>query len=101
MEDLIPVKDWSDAGADVDFSTNTPDWRGWESIRATLLALGRPGNVFHYGGSTTYFRHTGTSLLGRRNGATVVVDEVLRWLESDLKRLFGALPGSDGSFAPF
>lgn len=96
-----PVKEWSDAGADVTFPVEHPAVAvpPWEEIREALLALGRPPNVPHYGGFTTHVGYGGATPTGYFSGATPATTEATSWLREDLREIFRNLPSSDGAFA--
>ena len=95
----MPVKDWSDAGADVTFWGDDPvTIPPWEEVRDALLALGRPPNILHYGGFRTHFGYDGATPNGYFSGASPAVAEAMSWLRDDLRNMFRNLPSSDGAF---
>lgn len=95
-----PVKDWTDAGADVIFVDRGPDgFPPWEEARDALTALGRAPNVPRYGGFSTHAGYGGSQLNSCFTGATPAANEAISWLKDELDRLFRNLPSGDGSFA--
>jgi hypothetical protein len=96
----LPVESWEEAGADVSFTEDglnvMPDWK---AAQEALRKLGRPDtHVPAFGGWTLHFPYDGTMPNGHFSGTTPVTNEVLSWLEEDLKYLFEGLPLSDGAF---
>jgi hypothetical protein len=96
----VPVESWQEAGADVSFGdrglSGVPDWK---VIREALAKLGRrSSHIPFYEGWSLHFPYDGSLPNGHFSGTTPVTNEVLSWLEDDLKHLFEGLPSSDGAF---
>ena len=95
-----PVRSWKEAGADVSFEGPLPDpMPPWDEIGQSLIALGRPPNIAHYGGFSTHLGYDGRTLMDHHGDATRAASKAISWLKEEVKRIFKNLPASDGSFS--
>lgn len=95
----LPVQKWEEAGADVIFADANVPVPDFEKVLAALTKLGRPTlYIPAYGGFQPLAYYDGRQWNGYFDGATPVTHEVCWILTDELKRLFDALPGSDGAF---
>jgi Type I restriction enzyme R protein N terminus (HSDR_N) len=97
-----PVASWDEAGCDVTFGdeSSIASELDWVAIQDALSGLGRArAHIPRFTGSMAFLpRYDGTQWSGYFDGATPVTHQVCEWLKDEIKRLFRALPGSDGAF---
>lgn len=97
-----PVENWGEAGADFEFTDNTPErFLNWDvgRIQKTLRRLGRLTPYSRiWTGSSVIPHFDGNSMTGEFGGETPIIEEVCHYIEEDLKHLFKLCPSSDIPF---
>lgn len=94
-----PAESWDEAGADLEFTDNTPErFLNW-NLGEVQEALRKFGRLTPYSriwtGSGVIPHFDGNSMTGGFDGETPVIEEVCNYIEKDLKHLFKPCPGSD------
>jgi hypothetical protein len=93
-----PVRNWSEAGADVRFVEARPERTGEEerAVFEELQVLGRPTDRHMFGvGFTQVPAFDGRTFHGSFDGETSVLRDVCGFIADDIKALFFSLPDRD------